>query len=73
MLPAVIGQRDSSSMAGQPDAAVVGVRAPHDVAWHSIADVGKVLKELDTDMERGLTSEEAARRLQMCVSPCAAL
>jgi hypothetical protein len=45
--------------------AVVGVRAPHEVAWHSIGDAGQVLKELDTDMERGLTSEEAARRLQM--------
>lgn len=52
-------------MAGPPDDAVVGVRAPHEVAWHSIADAGQVLKELDTDMERGLTSEEAARRLQM--------
>lgn len=45
--------------------AVVGVRAPHEVPWHSMADTGQILKELETDMERGLTTDEANRRLQM--------
>ncbi len=49
---------------GQEEA-VVGVRPPHEVAWHSMSDIQQVLKELETDMDRGLTSEEAARRLQM--------
>lgn len=49
---------------GQDDA-VVGVRAPHEVAWHAMEDVKQVLKEIETDMDRGLSSEEAARRLQM--------
>lgn len=45
--------------------AVVGIKAPHEVAWHAMADIGQVLKELDTDLERGLTTDEAARRLQL--------
>ncbi len=49
---------------GQEEA-VVGVRAPHEVAWHSMSEIKQVLEELETNMDRGLTSEEAARRLQM--------
>ena len=58
---------DSVSKMGPspPQEAVVGIRPPHEVPWHAMADVNQVLKELDTDMERGLTTEEAARRLQM--------
>lgn len=44
--------------------AVVGVKATHDVAWHSMSDTKQIFKELDSSME-GLTSAEAARRLQM--------
>lgn len=58
---------DSPAMADLKEGtdAVVGVKAPHEVAWHAMADIGQILKELDTDMERGLTTDEAARRLQM--------
>jgi hypothetical protein len=44
--------------------AVVDVTPTHEVAWHAIADTDAILKQMQTSLD-GLSSEEAARRLQM--------
>jgi hypothetical protein len=49
--------------AGGTDA-VMDVTPTHEVAWHSIADNDAILKQLQTSLD-GLSSDEAARRLQM--------
>lgn len=43
--------------------AVIGIRAPHEVAWHAKSSTEQILKELGTSLD-GLSSAEAAKRLQ---------